>query len=301
MISLSNKNYYKKMAKKFSIAEIVSRLKEVHSDTVILDISTYKDMNTKCRFLDKDFGEWFALPTTVITRKCGHWKRRDQKRKDTNLIKYGCECTFANKNVKEKIKQANLTKYGVENPSQSTKIKEKKNQTCFKHFGVNHPLQNEKIKEKTKQTNLQKYGTENPMQNKNIHGKAEDTNLLKYGVRNVSQNPEISLRAAKSMNYSVVLVHWFSCEEIICVGSYEKEIVEYFNKNQIDYLWQVQTFTMPDGKTYRPDIYLPEQDLWIEIKGYFRDDAEEKWNWFHKEHPNSELWNENKLKAMTIL
>ena len=58
---------------------------------------------------------------------------------------------------------------------------------------------------------------------------------------------------------------------------------------------------MPNGKTYRPDLYLPDSDVWIEIKGYFRKDAKIKWDWFHKEHPNSELWNEEKLKEMKIL
>ena len=58
---------------------------------------------------------------------------------------------------------------------------------------------------------------------------------------------------------------------------------------------------MPDGRTYRPDLYLPAEDKWIEIKGYFRADAEEKWNWFHKEYPNSELWNDEKLRKMKII
>jgi len=70
---------------------------------------------------------------------------------------------------------------------------------------------------------------------------------------------------------------------------------------KIDYNWQPQIFTMPNGKTYRPDLYLPDSDVWIEIKGYFRKDAKIKWDWFHKEHPNSELWNEEKLKEMKIL
>ena len=58
---------------------------------------------------------------------------------------------------------------------------------------------------------------------------------------------------------------------------------------------------MPDGRTYTPDFYLPDLDKYIEIKGYFWGDAQEKWDWFHKEHKNSELWNKNKLKELKIL
>jgi len=78
-------------------------------------------------------------------------------------------------------------------------------------------------------------------------------------------------------------------------------VVEYFNKNKIDYNWHAQSFVMDDGRIYNPDCYLPDLDLWIEIKGYFWDDAEKKWDWFHKNYPNSELWNEKKLKELGIL
>jgi len=73
------------------------------------------------------------------------------------------------------------------------------------------------------------------------------------------------------------------------------------NKNRINFRWQHKTFKMPDGRTYRPDMYLFSTRKWIEIKGYFRKDALEKWNWFQTVKPNSELWNKDKLKDMGIL
>lgn len=39
----------------------------------------------------------------------------------------------------------------------------------------------------------------------------------------------------------------------------------------------------------------------MQIKGFFRGQAQEKCNWFHKKYPNSELWNKEKLKEMGIL
>ena len=110
------------------------------------------------------------------------------------------------------------------------------------------------------------------------------------------------LEGIKKSNHSYVLYHWKTGEELICQASYEKAVVEYFNANKINFRWQSKTFTLPDGKhTYRPDLYLFSTKKWIEVKGYFRKDAEEKWNWFHKEHPNSELWDKTKLKQMGIL
>lgn len=78
-------------------------------------------------------------------------------------------------------------------------------------------------------------------------------------------------------------------------------VVNYFNEHQINYEWQSKTFTMPNGKTYRPDCYLPGENKWVEIKGYFRKDAKEKWEWFNETYSNSELWNKKKLKKLGIL
>ena len=131
--------------------------------------------------------------------------------------------------------------------------------------------------------------------------KRKNTLLLKYGVDIPAKNKEIALKAARTANQITDLIHWFSKETIPCRGSYEVKVVQYFNQNKIDFNWQPQTFLMPDGKTYTPDCYLPDQDLWIEIKGYMRKDAESKWNWFRKEYPNSELWDKEKLLELKCL
>lgn len=112
--------------------------------------------------------------------------------------------------------------------------------------------------------------------------------------------------AAKNQNRSFTLEHWKTGAEIVCVGSYEKAVVEYLNKHKIDFVWQPQGFETPiktktgKGSKYYPDLYLINEGRWIEIKGYFRKDAKEKWDWFHKAHPNSELWNKKKLVELGV-
>jgi len=98
-----------------------------------------------------------------------------------------------------------------------------------------------------------------------------------------------------------ILYHWKTSEEIICIGSYEVAVVDYWNEHKIDYIWHPDPFVMPNDKRYFIDAYLPDKDIYVEIKGYFRKDALEKWEWFHKEHPNSELWDKVKLKELNIL
>jgi hypothetical protein len=152
-----------------------------------------------------------------------------------------------------------------------------------------------------KQTWLKKYGVENISQSKEIQEKKEQTWFKKYGVPHPLQNKEIALKAAKSANNSHTLRHWKTGEELVCLGGYEKKVVQHLNENKVDYDWQPKTFHMPDGRTYRPDLYLLDDDLWVEIKGWFRKDAQEKWNWFSPAHPNSKLWDKKYLLSAGIL
>lgn len=114
--------------------------------------------------------------------------------------------------------------------------------------------------------------------------------------------PECAQRKrSKSANNSYILHHWKTGEELVCQASWEKKVVEYLNKNKINFRWQPRSFNMPDGKKYYPDMYLHSTKKWVEIKGYFRKDAKEKWDWFKTIKPNSELWNKQKLQSMGIL
>jgi hypothetical protein len=130
---------------------------------------------------------------------------------------------------------------------------------------------------------------------------AKKTMLKKYGAEHHMHNKEIALKVAKSQNHSIMKNHWKTSEELICVGSYESKVIDYLNSNKIDFEWQPKIFQLT-GTTYRPDLYLSDTDLWIEIKGYSRPDFIIKWNEFHQTIcPNSEIWDTKKLKEIGVL
>ena len=217
--------------KKLSIEEVKNRIFQIHRDVVTLDESTYKNTTTKARFIDKDYGVWWAFLKNIFQKKNGHRLRAVEKRK----------------------------------------------KTTFERYGVEYSQQNKEIRKKRKQTSLEHYGFEHPLQNK-----------------------EIAAKAAKNQNNSYILNHWKTNVEIVCVALYEKKCVERWNTEKEDFEWQI-AFNMPNGKVYFVDAHLPRLNKYIEIKGYFRKDAKEKWDWFHETHPNSELWDEKKLKELKIL
>ena len=210
---------------------------------------------------------------------CGCQECKREKQKSTCLIKYSCENPFGNNKIKDKIRETNLKKYGCE-----------------------HPQHNINIKEKTKATNNKSYGGNNPICDQLVRNKSKQTCLENYGVEYPSQNREIALKQARSANKLELHYHWLTGEEIWTQGSYEANTIYDLNNKRINYLWQPKVFKLANGKTYRPDMYLPDEDKWIEVKGFFRKDAKEKWDEFHNTIMlNSELWDAIKLKEMGVL
>ena len=116
--------------------------------------------------------------------------------------------------VSEKRKQTNLQKYGVEYPSQLEQIKNKTKQTNFERYGVEHPLQNDEILAEMQESNKQKYGCTNVSQVPEVQqrisqsvkqshsssvSKRNNTMLNKYGTVNPMQNEGIKQRQQSTM------------------------------------------------------------------------------------------------------
>lgn len=259
------------------IETVKKRIFEIHGDLIEIIDSTYKGTNKKAIFKDKTFGEWEARPSLVL-RGSSHPKRS-----------------------KEKFKRTSLKKWGTEHPMQNEELKAKKESTILKIYGVKNVSSNKKIQAKKAKTTLKNFGTHFSAQSKIIMDKIKKTNIKRYGVEICSQNKEIALKQAKSSNIHAIRKHWNTNQELVCVGSYEIKTVDYLNEKQMNYEWQPKIFVMPNGKTYRPDFYLIDSDVWVEIKGYMRKDAQEKWDWFKSENPTAELWDRKKLKEIGIL
>ena len=254
----SNKNISK--IRTMSIEEVKQRLYKIHGDIVSIDESSYVRFKKHAIFIDKYYGSWVATPSNVIYHKNKH----PQRAYDERMEKLS--------ETMEKIKKINLEKYGNEYFFGSNVGKEKSKNAIRKIYGVDNIFQLEQIKKISRETNMRKLGVCNPQQNK-----------------------QIALKTAKSCNNSYILCHWKTNEELVCVASYEKKVVEYLNQNKIDFEWQIP-INIPNGRVYFVDCYLIEQDKYIEIKGWFRKDALEKWNWFHENYPNSELWDKKKAQ-----
>lgn len=114
-----------------------------------------------------------------------------QKLEETNQQRYGVKCTFQNEEVKEKIKKTLIERYNVENPIHNILIKEKIKNTCIKKYGFSYPTMSKEVQEKQKNTNILHYGIEYPQKLQIIKDKIKETCLIKYGVSQPLKNKTI--------------------------------------------------------------------------------------------------------------
>lgn len=256
--------------------EIKKRLMNIHGSNVVIDMSTYVNARTKARFIDKNYGEWWAQPGGVF-RGAGHKNRFLNRQRlsydalNTRIMKiHSGSVQCVSSSYVHTYKKAKFIDF------------EFGEWEAYPHNVLNgstHPdrgLKNRKI------TWMKKYGVDNPFKSDIVQKKV---------LRNIRKNV-------------TRIYHWKTGKELVCVGSYEKSFVEWCNKNEIDFDWQI-CFVMPDKRTYRIDAYMKTGkfiNTYVEIKGWFRDaDSKQKWEWFHKTYPNSMLLMKNELKKMRIL
>jgi hypothetical protein len=85
-------------------------------------------------------------------------------------------------------------------------------------------------------------------------------------------------------------------------SSWEIAYAKYLDKNKIKWQYEPKTFDLGDT-TYTPDFYLPETDTYVEIKGYWRDDAKKKFKMFQKKYysMNIVLLTKKELKKLRII
>lgn len=210
------------------------------------------------------------------------------KFKLTNIIKYGAQHMWSNKNIRqkcyntkvqkygcgnnmEKIKNTNLSRYNVEFPYQNPEFLNKAKLTMLKHYGVDNvrkdinyiklcfieklgadnPSKIKEIYNKVKQTNLQKYGSITPLGNKEIREKSRNTQYKKYNGLLFVQTPEF---LKKSYN-SKKLHKSFNTSKI------EDKFKKYLIEHNIEFIPQYKSEQYP----YNCDFYIIKYDLYLEL------------------------------------
>jgi len=227
----------------------------------------------------------------------------DQRHQQTkSMIKFYEEHPEAIINLSEKRKQ-----YYIDNPDAARKHAEKIKQYYKEHPEVlqqaaekrvqyysEHPLSEEEKEQRA--SHLYDYFNSHP------EARKEHSKLMK--VNNPSMRPEVAAKISDSMvewhknNANPVGTgsmpgRFFTCKDgnkIWLRSSYEFRVASILEELGIS--WKCEPYAFPLDSlhtSYRPDIYLPDSNIWIEVKGYLSWSSKQKLIEFNKIYPNEKL------------
>jgi hypothetical protein len=83
-------------------------------------------------------------------------------------------------------------------------------------------------------------------------------------------------------------------------SSWEAKYAKYLDNQKTKWLYESKTFDLGNF-TYTPDFYLPESDIYIEIKGYLRKNSKNKIKLFNKQFRNLKVLYKQDLVFMGVL
>lgn len=252
------------------IDEVLQRLKEKHGDNVALDTSTYVGMTKKARFIDKDFGEWWAKPGNIINAGQKHRKRAHQEKitrgwKPHNVLSLD--------EVKRRIQE----KYGdlVEIDESSYTLVNAKARFIDKEHGefttfVGSVLQGVRHPNTSHDKWLQSCQKWKPIE----HWRTLQQCQIQSG-------------------YEHAVLTWLNANQIDFDWQIPFE-TPFVDSRGIKRVYIIDLF-IKSGKF---------TDTYVEIKGTWNTSAgkigKQKWKWFHETHSNSLLWYEKDMIELGI-
>lgn len=219
-----------------------------------------------------------------------------EKRKLTNLKKYGGNSPTKSKEVVNKIKKTNLErygnnsslhglkqeqterifleKYGCKTPLSNSDIKEKIKNTLIERYGVEHPLKSNDILKKTKETNLLNWGFDNPSKSKIVLEKIKETNFKKWGVDFYYKSDDFKEKRDKKILEKYGSIDYFKSKHRI-ENVISNKIENYPHNAEIEICNFLEEHNLKVTTSRRDiirgelDIYLPDHKIAIEYNGLY--------------------------------
>ena len=187
--------------------------------------------------LNQKLWHWINDYPNLFQCKCGNQTTFNKNWKDGYRKYCSAKCSATDLTTKEKRKNTNLDKYGVDNVAKSDQIKDKQMQTNLQKYGTKSSAQNEEVKKKHTDTILEKYGVDNYFKSDDFKKKARKSTLEKYGEEHFVQTEEYKEKA-KQTNLDKYDVDWYTkteeYKEKTKQTNLDKYGVEHPSKN-IDY------------------------------------------------------------------
>jgi len=195
-----------------------------------------------------------------------------EKGKETMKQLYGVEYAIQNPEIKQKRVETNIQKFGVENALQNQDILNKRKETNILRFGTDEVFKNAEVQEKIKATMIETYGSANPLQCQEIKERKDATCEVRYGDKDIMKNPEIFEKVVQ--NSFKKKQYKLPSGRIIIYQGYENialdELLKTVNEdeftNDVKLMPCIMYSLNNKMHRYYPDIYIPSQNKFIEVK-----------------------------------
>lgn len=238
-----------------------------------------------------------------------------EKRKKTNIEKWGVEHVLQNEEVKEKYKETSIRNWNVDNFSKTEEFIIKQKETCLEKWGEDHHSQNTDIKKKKEETCLEKWGVKSTL---HINKSQEKRNEI-FRTEEFRKKFEIS-NHKDYIEYLGDSKSLFMCEKnhkfeidydnfrgrivnniplcTICYSiSEHRSIKEKELLNYISSIYDKEIIESYRDK-YEIDIYLPDLNIGFEFNGIFWHSDKWKSKDYHK--LKSDHFKEKGIKIFNI-
>ena len=179
-----------------------------------------------------------------------HVPRFIQAIKDTNIARYGTATPQTLKWVQEKYKTTAMLRHGCERPQQHTSVRRKTMDTCMDRLGVPYPQQNSSVREKTVGVCMEKYGVTNVSQDPGVHDKIVKS-ARRRKVYTLPSGKQVVVQGYEPFALDLLLTQY--SEELIYIGTDKKPRIQYTDRTGAVHY-------------YFPDIFIPTENLIIEVK-----------------------------------
>lgn len=278
---ISNKKRESTSKRAKTTQEFIIEAEKVHGDLYDYSKVEYKNIHTPVSVICKKHGLFYPSPANHIHNKTICPQCGNDKKKETNIKKFGVENPFKSKEIQIKIKETNLKKYGCENPSQNKDIQIKKQETTFENHGVPHHFQNKDIHKKTV---IKSAKTKKDNHYIKINQIIPDDiiflyNEKKYSIRKIAR----MMHVATSEIYSIFDELNINFKKYQSQAEYE--IIDFINSRYNELVVHSNRKII---SPYELDIYIPEKKIAFEYNGSY-------WHSYsEKESPEQRNYHKNK-------
>jgi len=156
----------------------------------------------------------------------------NEKRKKTNLKKFGTEFPSQTKEFKNKVVETSLSKYGTVHFLESKEVRDKIKETINTKYNVDNISQLDSTKQKIIDTNLEKRNVKHAFQDEDVKNKCKQTLLERYNVTNSSLLPEVKIKREETSKIKYGETNWMKLDS--SKEHFRNLLTNYFIDNKLD-------------------------------------------------------------------